>query len=296
MATRSRMRGRAQGRTSPGSRTTSRRTVARSPLCAAPRSIRCFSWPNNRESRGAYRCDGGCQRRACAIPCECSCVNPRLIGRLRAVGRIRGPELISIDTRLRPMSRRELIRNRMLAIRAARHRRQQIQRGAASGNGLWTNELPQRGSGNHGLRTNELPQRGNSNTDLNFGISDDVLATLIAQPVLNEIVGPHGINQIIAGVPPPLLARLSAGNGEFRPDIRPLEIPQPDIRVIRTPIGHAQQGKQILGTNMGIPVPLNQMNFDPGTQINPSLGNMRVIMSELRPFQDATTGLNIGNY
>jgi hypothetical protein len=132
------------------------------------------------------------------------------------------------------------------------------------------------------------------NFDLNFGISDDVLATLIAQPVLNEIVGPQGINQIIAGEPPPLLMREDRRQLSRSPITN--EIPQPDIRAVQTspPRAEPRVELQTRGRSMGIPVPLSRLNFAPGTESNPAIGNMRVIMSDIRPFEDPTVGMNIG--
>lgn len=244
--------------------TTSRNTMLSS-ICPPPRSVRCFSWPRNQDTRRAYVCDGGCRGRTCPIPCECSCVDPRLLGRLRAIGRISGPELRLIDSRVFDSVRRQQSRGRILTVRPSTQTGTQSQRGT---------------NANSGLRTNELNRSRDTLPDLSFGISDDVLATLIAQPALNEIVGPQGINQILAGEPPPLLSRDNRRQESPPSSVLSNTVTQPDIRNVGTSSVRAQPraDNSAQDQNMGIPVPLSRLNFDPITQV------------------DSASGLNVGKW
>lgn len=227
-------------------------------------------------------CDGGCVSRTCPIPCECSCVDPRLIGRLRATGRISGPELTLIDTRLIDSLRRRQERNRIIAARATQPRGTQTQRGTST---------------DTRVRTNEPSQRRDTLPGLNFGISDDVLATLIAQPALNEIVGPQGINQILAGEPPPLLSledRRQRSSSSSTSSAPTSTVRQPEIRIVETSSTRAQQRAEnpTQSQNIGIPVPLSRLNFDLSAQRHPAMGNMRVMVSDIRPFDATITPLH----
>lgn len=203
--------------------------------CPAPRSVRCYIWPNNRDTSTAFRCEGRCRGRSCILPCECSCVHPRLIAPLRTMGRIRGPELRPLDTRLRQRSRQDQNTNTPLAIRRALQRRL--------------------GGAQRGIQSDARSRR--PTVPFNFGISDDVIATLIAQPILNEIVGPQGINQIIAGEPPQILSREAMTRGTNPRN-------QPDLR---SGMSSIQRPTSPVLENAGIPVPISQLNLFPGQSV-----------------------------
>lgn len=235
--------------------TTSQNTMLSS-ICPSPRSVRCFSWPRNQDTRRAYVCDGGCRGRTCPVPCECSCVDPRLIGRLRAAGRISGPELRLIDSRVFDSVRRQQSRGRILTVRPSTQSGTQSQRGTNT---------------NNGRRTNELNRSRDTLPDLSFGISDDVLATLIAQPALNEIVGPQGINQILAGEPPPLLSRDNRRQGSPSSSVLSNTVSQPESGTSSVR-AQPRADNSVQDQNMGIPVPLSRLNFDPITQVDSASG------------------------
>ena len=115
---------------------------------------------------------------------------------------------------------------------------------------------------------------------LNFGLSDDVLATLIAQPDLNNLIGPQGINDIINGVPPILLppeapshtrAPIAAPRTALR-DVHDHRHGRPDPRVMfRSASSHLDGG--------GIPVSLDLLDtsFDVTATLprtDPTIGSL----------------------
>ena len=205
-----------------------------------------------------YRCDGGCPGDGCIIPCQCSCVDPRIIGRLRRLGRISGRELRPIDPRLWQTFDPMRTRGRQSAIqrnnRIAMSRRDRIQPGMT------------------------MMQRNPNSSAINFGISDDVLATLIAQPDLNILVGPQGINQIIAGEPPLIIAPEAPPRAEMRQQPPPVNATVQQLP-IQTRIAPVRT------QNMGIPVPMNRINLVP-LQDQAALDAMRA--------GGMTAGFNIG--
>ncbi|KAL4216780.1 hypothetical protein ACF0H5_024503 [Mactra antiquata] len=208
--------------------------------CRAPRSIRCFIWSRGRDTSGAFRCEGRCRGRSCVLPCECSCVHPRLIRPLLQMGRIRGPELRPLDNRLREPRRTDPNTNTPLAIRQA------LQRRLGGGS--------QRGAQTETTRSSTADRNQGLLPTINFGISEDVLATLIAQPVLNEIVGPQGINQILAGEPPQILSREAIRRGRNTRNRQDLINRQ------------TTSNRRFTEENAGIPVPLSQLNLFPDSR------------------------------
>lgn len=173
------------------------------------------------------------------VPCQCSCVDPRIIDRLRRFGRISGRELRPIDPRLWQSFDPLRTGGRQPPSLVQRNNRLPIGRRDRMGNNIG------------------VPGR-NASTAINFGISDDVLATLIAQPDLNILVGPQGINQIIAGEPPVILASEA---GIPPPAEMRQETPPVNITERKTPAVTRVQPSR--SQNMGIPVPMNRINFVP---------------------------------
>lgn len=125
-----------------------------------------------------------------------------------------------------------------------------------------------------------MMQRNASSSAINFGISDDVLATLIAQPDLNILVGPQGINQIIAGEPPVILTPETAipARAEMR------QQPPPVNATVRQEV--PARVPQVRRQGMGIPVPMNRINMVPLQDQD--------IPDVMSSANDVTSGLNIG--
>lgn len=207
--------------------------------------------------RLSFRCDGGCPREECVVPCQCSCVDPRIIDRLRRFGRISGRELRPVDPRLWQSFDPLRTRNRSPTIPRS-------------------NRLPL-------PRRDALPiARNRSSSAINFGISDDVLATLIAQPDLNILVGPQGINQIIAGEPPVILPSetIIPTTAEIR------QQPPPVNTTTTTSQEVPRRSDPLPNKNMGIPVPMNRINL----VSLPDTGAQGAVAAPA----GATSGLNIG--
>ncbi|KAH3868261.1 hypothetical protein DPMN_031402 [Dreissena polymorpha] len=182
------------------------------------------------------RCDGTCQGRPCAVPCQCSCVYNAVIPRLIALRRIRQPELRPNDEKLW-RTHEEIAR--------LRDQRREFTVVPRSGGILEVRPNFTAGAG-------AQPPSRNDTFGLPFGIPDDILARLIAQPDLNLLIGPQGINDMLAGEPPILLP----------PGVATNEPP-----LVTTPVPSA--GRQ-RGTSGGIPVPLDMMNI----QIDPTIDSL----------------------